>query len=200
MQRIASILRRARFAQADGSVLWRVWAPMPTAVSLVTFAGGRAPRDRDDARGRRLFRPSPRRGRTKDCAMRSGWPTAASIPIRRRAGNPRASIAPRPCSFPSRTPGRIAAWRGIARDDLVIYELHVGTFTPEGTFEAIIRPAAAIAGPGRDGDRVDARGPVSRRAQLGLRRRLSVCRAKQLRRAPGVAAVGRRRPSGAAWP
>jgi maltooligosyltrehalose trehalohydrolase len=31
-----------------------------------------------------------------------------------------------------------AAWRGVARDELVIYELHVGAFTPEGTLEAII--------------------------------------------------------------
>src|SRR5688572_13562015 len=30
------------------------------------------------------------------------------------------------------------AWRGIARQDLVFYELHVGTFTEAGTFEAII--------------------------------------------------------------
>jgi maltooligosyltrehalose trehalohydrolase len=29
-------------------------------------------------------------------------------------------------------------WQGVALADLVIYELHVGTFTPEGTFEAII--------------------------------------------------------------
>ena len=29
-------------------------------------------------------------------------------------------------------------WTGVPREDLVIYELHVGTFTPEGTFEAII--------------------------------------------------------------
>ncbi len=29
-----------------------------------------------------------------------------------------------------------AAWRGIARDDHVLYELHVGTFTPEGTWAA----------------------------------------------------------------
>ena len=29
-------------------------------------------------------------------------------------------------------------WRGVARDDLVLYELHVGTFTPEGTLQAII--------------------------------------------------------------
>ncbi|GAA4453721.1 malto-oligosyltrehalose trehalohydrolase [Nibrella saemangeumensis] len=29
-------------------------------------------------------------------------------------------------------------WRGLPFKDLVLYELHVGTFTPEGTFEAII--------------------------------------------------------------
>ena len=29
-------------------------------------------------------------------------------------------------------------WRGVALDDYVVYELHVGTFTAEGTFEAII--------------------------------------------------------------
>jgi maltooligosyltrehalose trehalohydrolase len=30
-----------------------------------------------------------------------------------------------------------AAWRGLALEQLVIYELHVGTFTPDGTFDAI---------------------------------------------------------------
>lgn len=30
------------------------------------------------------------------------------------------------------------AWRGVPLEDLVIYELHVGTFTPEGTFDAAI--------------------------------------------------------------
>jgi len=29
-------------------------------------------------------------------------------------------------------------WRGVPFDDLILYELHVGTFTDEGTFEAII--------------------------------------------------------------
>nr|WP_199299284.1 malto-oligosyltrehalose trehalohydrolase [Trichocoleus sp. FACHB-46] len=29
-------------------------------------------------------------------------------------------------------------WTGIAQEDLIIYELHIGTFTPEGTFEAAI--------------------------------------------------------------
>ena len=30
------------------------------------------------------------------------------------------------------------SWQGIPLKDLIIYELHVGTFTPEGTFESII--------------------------------------------------------------
>jgi maltooligosyltrehalose trehalohydrolase len=31
-----------------------------------------------------------------------------------------------------------ADWRGLPLEDLIIYELHVGTFTPEGSFEAAI--------------------------------------------------------------
>lgn len=31
-----------------------------------------------------------------------------------------------------------ATWRGVPFPEVVLYELHVGTFTPEGTFEAII--------------------------------------------------------------
>jgi maltooligosyltrehalose trehalohydrolase len=37
-----------------------------------------------------------------------------------------------------------AGWRGIPREDLVFYELHVGTFTPEGTFEAVISRLQAL--------------------------------------------------------
>lgn len=32
-----------------------------------------------------------------------------------------------------------AEWKGIAKKDLIIYELHVGTFTEEGTFQGVIR-------------------------------------------------------------
>jgi maltooligosyltrehalose trehalohydrolase len=31
-----------------------------------------------------------------------------------------------------------AGWKGLPREDLVFYELHVGAFTPEGTFDAVI--------------------------------------------------------------
>ncbi len=38
-----------------------------------------------------------------------------------------------------------AAWRGLPIDEYVLYELHVGTFTPEGTFAAILPRLAALA-------------------------------------------------------
>ncbi|MGA0557961.1 malto-oligosyltrehalose trehalohydrolase [Larkinella sp. VNQ87] len=37
------------------------------------------------------------------------------------------------------------SWRGLPFRDLILYELHVGTFTPEGTFEAIIPRLDALA-------------------------------------------------------
>ena len=30
-------------------------------------------------------------------------------------------------------------WRGVSASDIIIYELHIGTFTPEGTFDAVIQ-------------------------------------------------------------
>ncbi len=36
------------------------------------------------------------------------------------------------------------AWRGLEMADLVIYELHVGTFTPAGTFDAVIERLPAL--------------------------------------------------------
>lgn len=38
-----------------------------------------------------------------------------------------------------------AAWRGVAPRGQVIYEMHVGTFTPEGTWDAAARELPALA-------------------------------------------------------
>lgn len=45
----------------------------------------------------------------------------------------------------SRFPWTDGQWRGRAFEDLILYELHAGTFTPEGTFEAIVPRLAALA-------------------------------------------------------
>jgi maltooligosyltrehalose trehalohydrolase len=36
-------------------------------------------------------------------------------------------------------------WRGVAREQLVIYEMHVGTFTPQGSWDAAARELPALA-------------------------------------------------------
>ncbi len=41
-----------------------------------------------------------------------------------------------------------AGWEGLSLEDMVIYELHVGTFTPEGTFEAILPRLVPLRGLG----------------------------------------------------
>lgn len=42
----------------------------------------------------------------------------------------------------------VSGWKGIPAEDLIIYELHTGTFSPEGTFEGIIRKLDYLAGLG----------------------------------------------------
>jgi maltooligosyltrehalose trehalohydrolase len=41
-----------------------------------------------------------------------------------------------------------AGWRGVPLEELVLYELHVGTFTPEGTFAAVVPRLAELRGLG----------------------------------------------------
>ena len=78
--------------------------------------------------------------------------------------------------------------------DSVIYELHVGTFTPEGTFEAVIPHLRGLRELGITDDRAAAGRRVPRRPRLGLRRRLPVGRALGLRRPARAPAPRRRRP------
>lgn len=46
--------------------------------------------------------------------------------------------------FDSRFPWQDESWRGIELRDYVFYELHVGAFTPEGAFDAIMPRLAAL--------------------------------------------------------
>ena len=60
---------------------------------------------------------------------------ATIVPIPRRVCNPRACMDRRKSSRASSN-GTTTDGRGVALEDYVIYELHVGTFTHEGTFDA----------------------------------------------------------------
>ncbi len=121
----------------DGSVRWRVWAPRAKQVELVLLDGGR--------RRVLVMRPEPR-----------GWfehvePNIAEgvrYAYRLDGGSERPDPAspwqpegvhqPAAVLRPERFAWTDSAWKGLPREELVFYELHVGTFTPEGTFDAVI--------------------------------------------------------------
>ena len=94
---------------------------------------------------------------------------------------------------PDRVPVAARQLAASRRDNLVIYELHVGTFTRRGTFAAARERLPDAARARRDGDRADAGCGVPRPAQLGLRRRRPVRAVAQLRPARRPARLRRRR-------
>ena len=148
--------------------------------------------------GRRLVGVAarPRRRRTLDYAfsLDGGDPR----PDPRSAWQPHGVHGPSRTFDPTRVPWarrELAGTRGgAACSAAVVYELHVGTFTPEGTLDAARRPARPPRRARRRRRRADAGRRLRRRVGLGLRRRRPVCRARRLRRPGGPAAVRRRLP------
>ena len=195
-------LRRGALLAQRGASTFKVWAPRAKDVVVHVAEGDGAGDHPLDARegergvwsalvpGVRRRRPLRLPHRRRRSAPGSGEPLAA----RRRA---RAVGGRRPDAVRL---GRMATGRASRLPDFVIYELHVGTFTPEGTFDAIIPRLGRARRARRDGDRADAGRRVPRRAQLGLRRRAPLRAAARLRRARRAApARGRRAPHGSAW-
>jgi maltooligosyltrehalose trehalohydrolase len=122
--------------QSDESVVWRVWAPSSTTVSLVTLCSGQRKETVMTLEDDCYF--THRQSRAED-GLRYGYKLADGREYPDPAsrwqpeGVHRFSAVFSPQSFPWTDAG----WRGIDRDELVIYELHVGAFTPEGTLDAI---------------------------------------------------------------
>jgi maltooligosyltrehalose trehalohydrolase len=126
----------ARF-QADESVRWRVWAPRAQKVQLVLLDGERRRQIDMTAEERCFF----------TCAVQGiseGQRDAYRLNGGQERPDPQSFWQPEGVHRPSAVlqPGRFVwsdhAWQGVERRELIIYEVHVGTFTPEGTFDAII--------------------------------------------------------------
>ena len=69
---------------------------------------------------------------------------ASPCPTRARASSPRGCSGRRGSSIRRAFAWTDSAWTGVAFADLVIYELHVGTFTPAGTFAAVTERLAEL--------------------------------------------------------
>ncbi len=126
----------------DGSVRWRVWAPRARQVELVRIGGRRraVPMQREDVGYFVHTEANIAEGQRYAYRLDNGpeRPDPASL------WQPDGIHAPSAVLRSERFAWTDDGWRGVAREDLVFYELHVGTFTPEGTFEAIIPRLPAL--------------------------------------------------------
>ena len=129
--------RCGAYLEDDNTVRWRLWAPKAGRVDLVLIDGPqrRSRRLQPEAHGYFTFaeRDIPE-GQRYAYRLADGpeRPDPCSL------WQPDGVHKPSALVFPQRFLWTDQHWRGLPREDLVFYELHVGTFTPEGTFAAII--------------------------------------------------------------
>ena len=116
-----------------------MWAPNGRTLDVHT-SDGVHPLERDDEG---VFeRELSRRRRRRVPARRSTAPRP--IPTRARASSRTASAGRPQVVDPGAFEWTDAEWQGVALDELVVYELHVGTFSEEGTFDGVIPRLAAL--------------------------------------------------------
>ena len=125
--------RLGAFPRGDGTNELCVWAPTPGRVA-VRANGTETPLERDGEHWHGSF--------TGDdyllLADGEAWPDPCSRHQPEGVRGPSRVVDTGAFARPD------AARPGLALDDLVLYELHVGTFTPEGTFEAAIPRLAGL--------------------------------------------------------
>ena len=121
----------------DGSVRFRLWAPAVSRVDLCLEVGGQV---------QRQLRMAALPGGWFECVTEDAAPGAL---YRYRIGrgyevpDPASRFQPRDVHGPSEVidPAAFAwrdqSWRGRPWEDAVFYELHVGTFSPQGTFRGV---------------------------------------------------------------
>ena len=137
------VIRRRRRLEVGAEVIpgegvhFRVWAPGRRSVAVV-LEGGPGPT------GPVPLGPAAG-GYFEGLVAEAGAGTPLSLPARRRraltrtrprGSSPTGRTGRRGWSTPARSPGPTADWPGPSLEDAVLYEIHVGTFTPEGTWDA----------------------------------------------------------------
>ncbi|WP_342643695.1 malto-oligosyltrehalose trehalohydrolase [Rhodoligotrophos ferricapiens] len=120
--------------QDDGSVLFRIWAPSQPAMSVIHAESGDREEMQQEVGG--WFSLRTRRFKAGDgyfFGMADGRkvPDPASRCQREDVDGPSLVVDPRAYRW------RNAGWAGRPWEEVMLYELHVGTFSPEGTFEGL---------------------------------------------------------------
>jgi maltooligosyltrehalose trehalohydrolase len=130
--------------QPGGGAHVRVWAPACTTVDLVTGSGSEArvlPMEREPTGHFNAFDDDARAGGTY--AFRLDGERTRPDPASR--SQPDGPHGPSEYVDPDLFGWTDAGWRGVRPDGQVIYELHTGTFTPEGTWAAAMAQLPELA-------------------------------------------------------
>ncbi len=123
--------------QPDGSIAFRVWAPNHPSVELLLFDGDRVRPVEMNSGPHGYFSatiPDVPDGQRYLYRL----PGGAERPDPASRSQPDGPHGPSAVVRTSRFRWTDHGWKGLRREDLVIYELHVGTFTPDGTFDAVV--------------------------------------------------------------
>ncbi|HWD00470.1 MAG TPA: malto-oligosyltrehalose trehalohydrolase [Candidatus Sulfopaludibacter sp.] len=125
----------------EGGVSFRLWAPRPRRVEVVLEAGGATEMK---AEGNGYFSVLvPEAGHGARYRFRLDGGDAFPDPASRF--QPEGPHGPSQVIDPSRFSWTDSAWTGASLRGQVIYELHPGTFTPEGTWQAAREQLAELA-------------------------------------------------------
>jgi len=118
---------------AAGEVRFRLWAPGQDEVTL-RLNGSDTPMSRTDDGWFELLATGVEPGSEYNFMMADGMvvPDPASRGQKQDVSGPSLVIDPTSYAW------RDVNWRGRPWEETVVYEMHIGTFTPEGTFEAAI--------------------------------------------------------------
>ena len=125
------------------NALWRVWAPKAGSVDLILDPKGAAERVAMRREGHGYFvveSTLPAVGRRYAYSLDGGAPK----PDPASRWQPDGINEPSAVYFAEQFPWDEGDYAGVDRGALVFYELHVGTFTHEGTFDAVIPRVDAL--------------------------------------------------------
>jgi maltooligosyltrehalose trehalohydrolase len=129
-------------AEVQGATTdFRLWAPAASTVSLLIEEGGAlldVPLLPDGAGYFRAATSAPAGTRYRFRLDEAAYPDPAS------RFQPEGPHGPSEVVDPTTFKWTDQAWTGVSPDGLVIYEMHVGTFTPEGTWQAAVAHLPAL--------------------------------------------------------
>ena len=115
----------------DGGVRFRVVSPTAESMAVALFGGATYPLEKTDEATFEALVPGVEAG-TRYRYVKDG----AEMPDPASRFQPEGVHGPSEVVNPHTFEWTDNAWGGVPHEQLVFYELHVGTFTPEGTYRA----------------------------------------------------------------